>query len=255
MLNLLLKVFDNFHMYFASSLFLPLFLIGLLFLLLAKEKEEQGHFLAAGSVLILVASFFIPCIYVIKKCIGIDVYWRFYWLLPVNVVLAYLLVECLPKKQDKWVIKGVYGVIVALILVFGGSLVFSSDAFTKSENVYELPDEAVRLCDVILSQAEEGEEIRAIFPPQYVVSVRQYSAKIHQLYGRKKISKAGRKAIRFYNIGVRKRSYVGLWRIAERYDYQYLIYVREYKSDVYFTEHGYTCIGVVGDYGVYKKES
>lgn len=254
MWNLLLEVKDNFNMYFGLGWFLFLFLVGILFFMLRRKQNETGWFLAAGSGLILAASFFVPCIYIVAKCIGIDVYWRFYWMLPVNVLIAYLLTENVPKKEDMLQYKIIYAVIILVVILGSGSLVLTDQAYAKSENPYELNQEAVELCDIILENLGEKEIVKAIFPPQHVVWVRQYSAKVHMMYGRKQVSKAGKKAKEYYRMGLTAESYHGLVSLAKRYDYNYIIYVRDLSSDTYLNENGFYCIGVSGDYGVYRRE-
>lgn len=254
MWNLLVEVKDNFNLYFGFGWYLLLFLSGLLYLLLNKKRTNMAWNLAAGCTLVLFASFFPPCFYIVQKCIGMDVYWRYYWLLPVNALLAYVFVEGFPKKEDSRMIKAISIGVLLVFFFFGGACVLSDEAFTKSENAYELHDEAVELCDIILQQAKEDDTIKAIFPPQYVVWVRQYSAKVHMMYGRKQISKAGKKAISYYQYGVSKEAYEGIWELAAKYDYNYIIFLRDQNPDQFFLEKGYICIGVAGDYGVYKKE-
>ena len=60
--------------------------------------------------------------------------------------------------------------------------------FSKPQNIYKLPQEAIELCDIINSDSQ-NEESRAIvyqgdvFDRGSIVYIRQYSSRIQMLYG------------------------------------------------------------------------
>lgn len=254
-MELLLEAKNNFYEYFGTGFFLPLFLLGILFILVFRDRRKSSCFMAFASIILMVISFFPPCVYVINKCIGIDVYWRIYWLLPVNALIAYLFVETMPSKADKTSVKVLYAVIAAGILCIAGEPIFTSEAFSKSENAYEIPQETVELADMIEQSAEPDEEINAIIPPDHALYVRMYSGKINQMYGRKNVSRRGKKAIAAYENPDAMAAAKKLVRLAKRNHYNYVVYYNDENVIAYFEKKEFEYIGNVGIYAVFKKRN
>lgn len=252
-MELLLEAKNNFYEYFGTGFFLPLFLLGILFILVFRDKRKSSYFMAFASIIPMLISFFPPCVYVINKCIGIDVYWRMYWLLPVNALIAYLFVETMPSKADKVSAKVLYAVIAIGLLCIVGEPIFTSEAFSKSENEYEIPQETIELVEMIEQSAEPDEKINAIIPPDHALYVRMYSGKVNQMYGRKFVSPRGEKAIAAYENPDAAEAAKTLVTLAKRCHYNYVVYYNDADVIAYFEKKKFEYIGNVGIYAVFKK--
>lgn len=253
-MELLLEAKKCFYEYFGTGFFLPLFLLGILFILLCRDKRKSSYFMAFASVVIMLISALPPCVYIIDACIGIEVYWRMYWLLPVNALIAYLFVETLPAKEEKITKKLLYGVIAICVLCIAGEPVFTKEAFTVSENAYEIPQETIDLIELIEGSAQPEEEINVIFPPAHALYARTYSGRVNQMYGRKYISPRGYKAIAAYENADAMEASKTLVKLARRCHFNYVVYYNDPDVIAYFQKKKFTYLGNAGIYAVFKRE-
>lgn len=237
------------------SIFLIVFLVLLIVLLLRYTGDKKIRLLGWGCLLLLFAGFFYPTAMLIQKCIGIDVYWRFFWLLPVNYVLAYGLVRIFTQGGKKHVRDVLFACAVLLCLLGSGKCILNSENYSVPQNSYEISQITVEFADAILEHADEGEEIKAIFPPEYVTSVRVYDARIKLLYGRKNRSKAAKRAIACYESARSSKSHKRICRIAKKQNCNFIVYPCYENTDAYFAGKGYIKVATVGWYGIYKENS
>lgn len=249
------EIKDLLNQYFGMSIFLPVFLVLLLVLLLRYTEDKKIRLLGWGCLLLLFAGFFYPTAVLIRKCIGIDVYWRFFWLLPVNYVLSYGLVRIFVQDGKKYIRNILFACAVFLCLLGSGKCILNSENYSVPQNPYEISQITVEFADAILEHADEGEEIKAIFPPEYVTSVRVYDARIKLLYGRKNRSKAAKRAIACYESARSSKSHKRICRIAKKQNCNFIVYPCYENTDAYFAGKGYIKVATVGWYGIYKENS
>ncbi len=178
-----MDVIQIYRDYSGNSLYMTLFLCALGFLFFREKERSRKAVLVYSSVVLLLLFFFPLFSYLMIKVIfeG-EVYYRFLWLLPVNVVIAYSIIKIVLSIRNKR-IAAIFYLFFILILTFGGNYVFDNPNFKRAENSYHLPQTVIDICDAI--EPEEDEDwVNAAMPAELLSFVRQYTTRIHMPYGR-----------------------------------------------------------------------
>ena len=110
-----------------------------------------------------------------------DEYYRFIWLLPVTVLIAWLAVY-LVERVSKPVLRAVVCVLCIIVLAFPGKSILSR-GLESAENLYKIPDEVVEVSQKLHALAEENgdEELRVVSDFDLVVTLNQYDPSIFQI--------------------------------------------------------------------------
>lgn len=170
---------NTFIEYKGEGMYFALFLIGILYFLL-KEKNKKVKLLFVLYPIIMMIITINP---IFHKLIGNffeNTYWRVYWLIPLIIEIAYFSVRFIKEQEGKNRIIASVGIVV--IIIFSGRLIYNKDNFTKTGNLYKLPDESVLVAQLI--GADEAEYKKAIVPETLVAHIRQIDASIELLYKR-----------------------------------------------------------------------
>lgn len=187
MSGVLEQVRQMYEAYNGNGTQLALFFICILTLFFIRRKDDRnGRFIWMFSFTWLVIYLFPITAYIIMYyCIGEEVYWRMFWILPVIPAIAYLVVLAMQKAQGKT--KGVVVLCSIVCILLTGEPIFTGMTVEEEGDETKLPQSVVSVCDMILEDAKNrGEdEIRAIVPDQFVCYVRQYDGRIRMPYGRK----------------------------------------------------------------------
>ncbi|MCR5654216.1 MAG: hypothetical protein K6G07_01040 [Lachnospiraceae bacterium] len=226
---------------------------------LEKEKDKKTVFLfTAVPILLIVLN---PLVGLILNAAHIlpERMVRLYWLLPVGICIAYafvLIVRYVAGKHKQIPVLFVpFLLIVALLLL--GSPVQSRETFTKSENLYKLPQEVLDLTDAVNADAlalsggdEERTERLTVFPPSLCAYPRLYDPSLPLLYGRYPQTDAGVDVFDNFN-----REEINLSRIMETstnagVDYLILDATRTYGQDR--AELLGEPLATIGDYCLYR---
>lgn len=179
MRGLLEEFWQSAAMYWGNWRIGALFLAILLLLLCWKKLGEyrKGFLVLAAVLLVLVYNPFAK--YFWSKVMQEHLYWRMFWILPAVPVMAFVMTGLLQRKA---VWKNLLlGVLVVAAIAVCGKNVYTNGNFTKAENRFKLPQEAVMIADYMLT--EDG-ETKAIVPEAVFCYIRQYSSRISLLYGR-----------------------------------------------------------------------
>ena len=175
--------FATYQAYVGSSIIYMLSLCCVVYLFFREERKEIRAILVYGTM-ILFSLFLFPLFAYIMINVIFDneVYYRFLWLLPSYIVLAYTAVRFLDDIKSKKK-RCILGVVLMAGIMLNGDYVYQNPSFSRAENPYHIPQNIVNVCNVIMP--EEGEEWVSIVAPKEMISyVRQYSAEIHMPYGR-----------------------------------------------------------------------
>ena len=113
--------------------------------------KEERHRLFWPSV--LVGIFFInPVFY---KYVGTrflsGVYWRLLWMLPWTFVIAYAVVR-MAYRLGKQALRIVVVAVACVCIFVTGKPVLSAETYGERSNVYELPQAAVEIADLVQSR-------------------------------------------------------------------------------------------------------
>lgn len=175
--------------YNGFGMHMALFFASLIFLLIQK-KDKEKKFLFVGYALL----FFIICFFpltakiIMEYCVGADVYWRMFWLLPTAVVTAYAGVLAISQVGSRLWRYLTLGVLLAVVVLSGTNL-YNGAIFQTKENHYKLPQNTIDICDIVERDAQENgiETMKLITTNELVSSIRQYDASILMPYGNEAI--------------------------------------------------------------------
>ena len=170
--------------YWGSFGFALLFAVGIIVIfILEKEKIKRYAFLWY-SLVVLVFIYNPITLFLSRKFLEpttFDQYYlRFFSLVPVMVVIAYMFTLLATKLTG---VKKLAGVIAAcLIIAILGNCIYTEDWFTKAENRNKVPQDVVTICDIFADY--EGDVIRIMAPQDIAVYLRQMDSRFSMPYSR-----------------------------------------------------------------------
>lgn len=254
MRQLLEEFWQSTVMYWGNWRIMVLFAIVLLLLLCWKKlgNFRKGLLVLLAVLLVLVYNPFAK--YFWSKVMQGHLYWRMFWILPVIPIMAFVMTGLLQKKAA-W--KNLLtGVLVVAAIAACGRNIYTNGNFTKAENRFKLPQEAVMVADYMLT--EDG-ETRAIVPKDIFCHIRQYSSKISLLYGRD---------IEGFTSPVRNKRYLKVYeemesdapnvrtimRAARKYECQYVVFDEAKILRGNPENYGFAYKTQIGRFLIYRRE-
>lgn len=169
--------------YFGNGIYLIFYLIAIVFLL--KRRPDLRKILLF-PVCILIALFIVPKtshFFLSYMFEGGGIYWRYLWLLQIDLIIAAGIVEMIGMKKER---RGLFLLITLGILVVSGSFIFNQSNFQKADNLYKIPQEVVEICELLRADAGDGYllENLTVAPASVAGWIRMYDGDICMLYGR-----------------------------------------------------------------------
>ncbi|WP_070041573.1 hypothetical protein [Robinsoniella peoriensis] len=195
MLEIFGLTLERYRMYVADGMHVGLFLAAIIYIACSKaEKENKKLFVGYAVTFGCIYFFPLTAKIIMDYCVGRDVYWRMFWLLPIPLVLSYVAVRAWYSQNTK-LKRGVMLVALMGVLAVTGNFVYvSGTVLHKTENLQKLPSAANAICEIITQNRGEGETVKAVVPDDLAGYIRQYDAGIGLAYGRKgRFSKRDRK--------------------------------------------------------------
>lgn len=173
-----LTIYKN---YGGSSMMTMLVIAAVVYLWVTEEKKEIRQlfvYLITG----LAVLFFFPLFAYAAMHFFLDsgVYYRLLWLIPMGTIVSYAAARAVSQIEIRRK-RIVAGMLLALLLMQGGSLIYTNPMVTKAENPYHLPKSVISVADVM---HVEGRDVKAVVPAEMLQFIRQYDASIHLAYGR-----------------------------------------------------------------------
>ena len=247
MLDMYGSVFGNNHMF--------LIFLACLIILFITDREKRKTFLLPSLFLVILILNPVCYVFIWKKFLKYA-YWRTFWMIPVIPVIAYTIVHLMMRAKEK--AAGAAAVVLFLLLIVqGASDVYTGNetGFTDAPNTYKLPQEVIAVADALL---ELDDEPYAIVDPNLNVYMREYTSKIHMLYGRDaygyiaKMDRRRRKVVKL--LSEEKPDLKRLHKYMKHQGYPY--YVRWNDRDtevglVDFYDAGFTVASEIGNYTIY----
>lgn len=175
------EILKTFSLYNSTSLIYLFFILAIVYLWIT-EKEKKIRIVLIYTSLSVLAVFFCPITqYVLLTVIGdSETYYRFLWLVPTYLVCGYAAMKLMIRQKD-WIRKTIIMITTCLIIIMNGSYVYDNEMFTKTENMYQLPQIVIDICE---SVEVEGREVKVVAPREFLQYIRQYSPYVHLAYGR-----------------------------------------------------------------------
>jgi len=183
MYNIFLENLEIIKNYIGNGHIFFLYLIAVIYLLIT-EKEKQLRILIIYVPMSILFFFLLPLTRWLYVAVGLDgeTYYRILWLLPMGISIAYAGFK-LYAGFNKVYLRIISIVVVCAVIVISGSYVYKNPHISRAENLYNMPQVTINVCDFILADAE-FDHIWAVFPKEHVSFVRQYSSLIRLAYGR-----------------------------------------------------------------------
>ena len=151
--------------------------IACIFLFIIQKKSSLKQ--VSYYVLFLFVTIFNP--FLVKWFFGYfhqdEVYYRFFWLLPINLIAAYLMVYVLFKIRGilkKLIVCFLFG---CCILFMGSPVVYPSTLMNIPDNLYKVPDDVLEISEY-LHQTSDLENPRAAVSSDLLMTIRQYDPSI-----------------------------------------------------------------------------
>ncbi len=171
-------VVTHFNSYAGWGLIFFYYLAALIWLFVTEKRKER-RILFVYMPLVVLLLFFNPWIArLIIRFSDEEIYYRLLWILPVTVTLAYALTEIVARFKGKLRIALIAA--FSVMIMIGGRLVYTDAGYSLAENEYHVPQAVADICDAIVIP---GREVRAAFPAEHLVYVRQYTPLVVMPYG------------------------------------------------------------------------
>lgn len=225
---------DKTDIYFGTGSIGILFVCGLLFWLVKKEKSPRLRLYVNYLVVALIGMLNPLSLYVIDKTGNMGVYERFFWLLMTPCLVALTFAVLVQKKN--------YMLIPALILILlCGESVFTDTEYKPAENPEKISQEAIQVSDIIMRDFEGLPEDAQVQPnkpgmeklPRAIVTepvcedIRMYNANIQLWYVRKDFgsynSRKYGEIAEMFSLTSKEILLKDLIKAMKKYDFQYFV--------------------------------
>lgn len=163
--------------YWEGIYFLGFFIVGILWLLFQKGKAKK---MMSVYVIFLVCTAFNPILvkYFLEPFQMDDVYYRFFWLLPVSILLGYFCTLGI-SYFNQYGMKVLIGAgCVFLIFMAGKPIKDVPSVFAMPDNLYKVSDDVLEISEYVHQDASE-ENPRIAVAPEILMTIRQYDASIY----------------------------------------------------------------------------
>lgn len=255
MVEIVSNCFDKYNQYFGDGIYLTLYFISIIVLVLF-EKEKNKKYLFIGQMILFTIIYWCPITaYIIAEyCIGTNVYWRMWWLLPITITIAYSFVKITQIKENVWE-RRIVTLLLGLMIVSQGTFIYNDTNFQKADNWLKINQDVIEICEAVKADAQEMEiEDRGIIVPnEFIAQIKQYDGIIRMPYGRDVLQGKKKKNIpgKIYEaINAEEPDAEVLMELAIEGEYQYLVY-DSWVGTTLFEEAGFRFVKYVGEYSVY----
>lgn len=228
---------------------IQLLLISAIIILLIKEKKSENRYLAYYTVILVVIIFLPPVAFIFGSYfIGVDVYWRVFWLVPSVIIIAFVSTKLIEQTSKKSNSRITFLAIAALIIV-GGKCIYNTENFNKSTNQYKLPQEAVDICEMV---APEG-TTKIVVPETIISYIKQYNPNIDMLYGRNlgKDTKRGKNYQFLLQLNSTDPDIQYIAEYAREKECKYVVFANTSNGIDLMVNYGYEMIGTTENYTVF----
>lgn len=233
---------------YGDAKYFSIFLLVLLILFLELKNKENKNILIYYPALVLAIVLNPLFCKIILKFIGENVYYRFFWLLPVGLLIAYfgtMLISRANTKSSRVII----WICFIFIIVFSGKFMYTSYTFEEVNNLYKLPDEYVQIVDIIKSIPID--EKKTMTSPSMIGYIRQLDASIELAYGRRPYGDYdGIDIVTYYLIGDIKI----FTDICKEEDVNIIVYDRSIHINISPSYFGYILYAQTENYDIYVSE-
>jgi hypothetical protein len=183
------NVIDIIKNYFGTGYYWILYIVSLVIIAIKGNKKARKYFLII--VVIYGLTIYNPMLtnIITKYFTGSEVFWRLFWLLPVEFSIAYsfILIITLTNKAIYKLI--IFSVEIILLVIMGKFVYVKENGFEKAENSNKIPETIIAQTQYILTKQNETkpEEIATVMaPPEplHSATMRQITSEINLFWSR-----------------------------------------------------------------------
>ena len=216
-----------------------------MFIFIKEKKNENKNLLLFYPIFILILVLNPIFCHIVLKFITTNVYYRFLWLLPLGIIIAYFGTLMLSDVDNKF--KKIVATIMFIgIIVYSGNFVYTSSTFKKINNLYKLPDEYIQITQILSSIPIQ--EKNAMVSTELVKYIRQYDASIKLAFQRRPYEDYNMYPIvGFYNEGKVKE----LVELCERQEVNIIVYDNSITLTISPSHYGYNLYAQTEHYDIY----
>lgn len=248
--------------YVGDSVLFLLFLVCLISVLSKVKKKEAGY-VAAIIVLSIVLIFNNVSVKLLGMLTDKATLYRFFWAVPVTMVIAWACVDKASQLQGKLVKIVALGLGI-LMLVVGGNSYLSKESLAYPGTTEKIPGDIKTVCEIINENKQQERPI-CMFDLSTMLMVRsqepsivwaitrnQYLGVLEQGYQEEnsKYPKA-ENLIKVVNDGIRVPE-KKLKKALKNKDVEFLVVKKEFQMIDYFVEMGILAVGESDNYVVYQ---
>lgn len=252
-----------FQIYFGTTMFLWAFFVSMIYgFCYSKDNgTKRLTFIFILSILFVFNDFSMK---LVGKVTGVETYYRFIWAIPILPLIAWAATKVVMEREKRWE----KAVVIALLfaLFWNGKNSFITEGSVRiPENIYNLPEDVLEVCDIIEADKEEENPIVAfdyesqtaarLYNPSLIwgISRRAYQnyndAEGYENVGKYKSEKA---LIHAVNFGIQGEQEL-LARALKKKKIDYIVTLTAYGMDDYFLQLGYELVDSTGTRNVYVR--
>lgn len=245
---------------------MPYFIIYLLAITYMLRKRGCEKYVFGYNAIIALLTVFNPIfvIRLVEKLGIINRYYRFYWILPVAIVLAYTFTDIIfsGKKNIEKIIA--FAIIMIVISEYGKGVLY--DERSNYDNIYKISNETIEVCHIMDECKPEGMDYLKIYNNyELALEVQGYDASLQPIIGRYQAYQ-GQPSEYHINLANTDDDWLLLQtmedknidfpveRVRQAFEnYRVTFYIRKKTNhtDEYIRELGYDMIGETESYEVY----
>jgi len=248
--------------YFGGVALPALFVIALMYILYKKraDRSSEEKFFITYTIVFLAIYFFPVTAYIIgTKMIGRNVYWRMFWLLPIEMIMAYVLTKIISSIEEKYK-RVIFFMLCTGVVVCLGSNLYKVGDFQDKSNWHKLKSEVLEVSRLIEADAAStGNGTVAVAASDIAIELRVYDADIIMPYGRNALKGEDldneKVALLFDTMESEVLDPYRLAFLMDRFDIPYVVYSSDEDSRNKLEEAGFRIVGDAGSYRVYSLEA
>ncbi len=168
-----------------GKLFVVLYIFSIIYIIWKGNQKAKRVFVIVPIITFLTALNPLFSKIVQKYVTTSTVYWRLFWLIPIELTIAYATSQCILKRKNN-VLKIIFSIFILLVISISGKNIYSSNGgFQKHINVAKIPQNIINETNFILNESE-GRKVLVIAPPEplHATTMRQLSSDIILFYSR-----------------------------------------------------------------------
>lgn len=159
-----------------------IFIAATIYILIIEKNKKIKDFFVWYTVVILLVVWNPVAIYILNKFINFAALYRIYFMLPLYVTISYAFTKLISRRKNVIIKNSLIVVLIGYICFFHSESVFKNVTY-KYNNFYKLPDESVKVADIIYND-DTYKEKKAIVPYGMSSQIQQIHASINLLYTR-----------------------------------------------------------------------